>query len=202
MNGKLLLMAAVIAVAALTAAGIDAQSASAQAAPAANPGGPYRGVVGDPITFIAAQGPGANLRYDWTFGDGTVGTGSSITKVYAQPGVYTVTLTVTDATGARSTATTTAAVSQFGCLTVNGDIIPCPVLFPVSAPIFVNTGVVTTGGVTTSVFLRPGVSGLVRCSSILTSGVCLNPVVVTPAVSPACVPVQSFGRIICLPLGH
>jgi PKD repeat protein len=39
------------------------------------------------------------VRYDWDFGDGQAGSGPRPTNVYANPGVYTVTLTVADSSG-------------------------------------------------------------------------------------------------------
>jgi PKD repeat protein len=39
------------------------------------------------------------VTYEWNFGDGTNGTGSAVNHTYAEPGNYTVTLTVRDAAG-------------------------------------------------------------------------------------------------------
>ena len=43
--------------------------------------------------------------WSWSFGDGDSGAGPQITHVYASPGTYTASLTVTDSNGATSTAT-------------------------------------------------------------------------------------------------
>lgn len=43
------------------------------------------------------------LSYSWSFGDGTSGTGASVSHTYASPGVYTVSLTVKDSDGSTST---------------------------------------------------------------------------------------------------
>lgn len=40
--------------------------------------------------------------YEWNFGDGNVGLGSSISHTYAKPGSYTITLTVVDSFGLRN----------------------------------------------------------------------------------------------------
>ena len=45
---------------------------------------------------------GTIASYAWTFGDGTVASGQSITHAYAQPGSYDITLVVTDDQGAVS----------------------------------------------------------------------------------------------------
>jgi arylsulfatase A-like enzyme/PKD repeat protein len=51
---------------------------------------------------------GTVVGYGWQFGDGATGTGMTVSHTYAAPGVYPVTLTVTDDRGATGTATTTA----------------------------------------------------------------------------------------------
>ena len=67
--------------------------------PTANPGGPYQGATGQPISFdgSASSDPdGDNLSYDWDFGDTGNATGATPSHTYAAAGVYLVTLTVTD----------------------------------------------------------------------------------------------------------
>lgn len=75
-------------------------------APVANAGGPYSGVV---LTSVQLDGSASSdadgdlpLQYDWTFGDGTVGTGATPSHTYAATGTYDVTLTVTDSRGLAS----------------------------------------------------------------------------------------------------
>jgi PKD repeat protein len=72
--------------------------------------------------------PGQITSYDWDFGDGTLphGTGITPSHAYANPGTYTVTLTVTDAinqTGTVSpqvTAGTVTGVTFVGAAGVSG----------------------------------------------------------------------------------
>src|SRR6185312_8448140 len=47
----------------------------------------------------------------WDFGDGANGAGSSPSHVYSAPGIYTVTLTVTDPFSASGIAQTTATIN-------------------------------------------------------------------------------------------
>ena len=54
---------------------------------------------------------GTVVAYDWTFGDGQVGTGPKPSHLYDWPGVYTATLTVTDNAGATASASVTLTVS-------------------------------------------------------------------------------------------
>lgn len=69
---------------------------------------PETGVTPDNLPFLRdcrgaacawnASGP-ANLTLSWDWGDGETGTGQEATHTYATAGVYTVTLTATDAAG-------------------------------------------------------------------------------------------------------
>jgi len=53
---------------------------------------------------------GQIVRWDWTFGDGEVGSGPSVLHRYDVPGPYQVTLTVTDDLGEAATAVATIVV--------------------------------------------------------------------------------------------
>ena len=50
--------------------------------------------------------------YEWDFGDGTTATGQTSAHTYADPGTYTVTLTVTDAAGNADSDTLTVTVED------------------------------------------------------------------------------------------
>ena len=50
---------------------------------------------------------GDYLSYVWSYGDGTTGTGATVTKVYSAPGNYTCTLTVYDGRGGAATSALT-----------------------------------------------------------------------------------------------
>jgi len=54
---------------------------------------------------------GSITSYAWNFGDGTTGSGSTVSHAYAA-GTYTVTLTVTDNGGATNTRSTSVTVTQ------------------------------------------------------------------------------------------
>lgn len=110
MTRKIALVA--FAIAAITAVGFGLNTRGASAAPglAAYAGGPYSGWAGNAIQFDGSASSGTGLSYFWTFGDGTTAAGARPVKAYAASGVYTVTLTVTDFTGAQSVAATTATI--------------------------------------------------------------------------------------------
>ena len=88
--------------------------AAALQPPVANPGGPYTGSVGTPLTFngTASSDPqGQALTYAWTFGDGNNGAGASPSHTYTSAGAFSVTLTVTDTNNLSGTATTSATMT-------------------------------------------------------------------------------------------
>lgn len=59
------------------------------------------GCQGEILSFEAVATPGSGdlLRYDWRFGDGTLGSGGTVTHAYAQAGNYLARLEVTDVNG-------------------------------------------------------------------------------------------------------
>jgi hypothetical protein len=77
--------------------------------PSADAGPDVAGVWGTPVTLTgavptdpSAADTDAGLASTWTFGDGSNGDGPVATHVYAQPGVYTATLTTRDRDGGES----------------------------------------------------------------------------------------------------
>ena len=82
--------------------------------PVANPGGPYVAKLNQSVSFNGSQSidpDGTIIFYRWNFGDGS----SQILDIspehtYADPGVYTITLTVVDDDGRSSMANTTATI--------------------------------------------------------------------------------------------
>ena len=69
--------------------------------------------AGTAVRFVAnvtQLDPNDPTTSTWDFGDGTTGAGSPVDHPYAAPGTYVVTLTVRDALGLVSTATTTVTV--------------------------------------------------------------------------------------------
>jgi len=76
--------------------------------------GPYSGFLpGEPIAMSAAGSTdpdGDALTYEWMFGDGTSGSGVTVSHAYALGGAYTIRLIVRDPLGLADTVTTTASV--------------------------------------------------------------------------------------------
>jgi len=83
--------------------------------PVADPNGPYLGPMGTEISFdgTASSDPdGDALIYDWTWGDDTTSpnVGAAPTHTYDAAGIYDVSLTVTDPSGASDTVCTFVVV--------------------------------------------------------------------------------------------
>lgn len=64
---------------------------------------------------------GSLVSYSWDFGDGTTGTGSTITHHYPAAGTYTPRLTVMDDLGATASTTATVTVTQPEIVELVGD---------------------------------------------------------------------------------
>jgi PKD repeat protein len=66
------------------------------------------------VGFVAsASGGTPPYIFQWSFGDGTTGAGSSVSHTYANPGSYAAMVTVTDSTGSLWTATPAASVTAY-----------------------------------------------------------------------------------------
>ena len=99
---------------------VDADEAAGVSAPVNQPpvaeaGVPYSGTTGSAILFSSegSHDPdGTITSYDWAFGDGTHGSGASVTHTYDAVKAYTVTLTVTDNGGLTDTDTAIVTVTE------------------------------------------------------------------------------------------
>ncbi len=83
--------------------------------PVAHAGGPYATTPGLPLALdgTASYDPEADIAgYVWAFGDGATGEGARPTHTYAAPGSYRVSLSVRDAGGLASTATSLVTISH------------------------------------------------------------------------------------------
>ncbi len=97
---------------------VSLSGASVSSAPVVNSvsANPNPGAVGQSITFVAdgSAAGGQALTYAWDFADGTTGTGATATHAYTMAGVYTVTVTLTNAalesTSAQLSLTVTGAL--------------------------------------------------------------------------------------------
>jgi PKD repeat protein len=92
-------------------------------APVASAGGPYSGGPGTNIFFegrASFDPDGTISTYQWSFGDSTTGTGSSVEHAYASPGTYTATLTVTDNNGLTNSQTATVAINSPPTVSLTG----------------------------------------------------------------------------------
>ncbi len=63
----------------------------------------------------AADPDGDPLTYAWDFGDGTTGTGASVSHTYATAGAYNAKVTVSDGKGGSASATVLTTVYGTSC---------------------------------------------------------------------------------------
>jgi PKD repeat protein len=81
---------------------------------AAQPGGAVREDASAEFRAVAGWAPRpdteSQMTYQWTFGDGSVGSGAIVNHVYSDPGQFAITLVVTDADGHRSESTANVVV--------------------------------------------------------------------------------------------
>lgn len=83
--------------------------------PLANAGPDQTGAVGTLVTFSAAGSSdpdGSLVSYAWDFGDGSTGSGVTVSHAFATVGLFTTTLTVADNGGLTATDTATATVTE------------------------------------------------------------------------------------------
>lgn len=178
----------VFAVAALTVAGfsLGARGAEAASGPQAFTGGPYSSVVGSAIQFDGTASSGVGLRYFWTFGDGSVAEGARPVKAYAASGVYRVTLTVQDITGAQSVAATTATIGGSrlflpgGCFSTVSGIVCNSTVGSVFSGCYLTVAGWVCPGTVPGVVLAPG---FVTTAPAFTATGCANPAY---ALTPFC----------------
>ena len=99
------------------------------APPVSNPGGPYTvpeaQVINKHWTISVNASSSTDdvgiWKYAWDFGDGSTATTSTATHTYAAPGIYTISLTVTDHASQTHTATTTAFITGTESPVANGN---------------------------------------------------------------------------------
>jgi len=83
--------------------------------PHSNPGGPYQGNIYEPVFFNADKSydeDGTITSFQWDFGDGNTGSGKTVEHQYTKPGIYHVTLTVTDTQNGEETDTVQVTITD------------------------------------------------------------------------------------------
>lgn len=84
-------------------------------APVASISGTFSGEIGETILFrghTSYDVDGEVASYSWTFGDGTAAAGSVVGHAFASPGMYNVTLTVTDDCGATDVSVMSVSITE------------------------------------------------------------------------------------------
>lgn len=103
----------------------DADHSAPNKLPVANVGGNYTGVASDIVQFNGLQSTdedGIVTEYLWDFGQGVTSTGATVGRVYPNAGIYFVTLTVTDNSGATHSQTSQVTITPVGDMDKDGDV--------------------------------------------------------------------------------
>jgi hypothetical protein len=92
---------------------VSTTSTTVQSAPLAAIGDIGQTQMGKNLTFSAqVKGDSSAYSYAWNFGDGSTGSGPTVSHTYTTTGTYTLALTVTSATGSRRIVKTLNVVKQ------------------------------------------------------------------------------------------
>ena len=142
---------------------------------------PSAAAPGTPISFsaTASGGTGSYASYVWDFGDGTTGTGASVSHFYASPNAYTASCTVTDSLGTTKTATapvtvastptrfyTVTACRLFDTRNASGPDAAAPALAAQAARLFVVAGRCGISAAATAVSVNVTVTGAEQAGSL------------------------------------
>ena len=95
-------------------AALSANAPVTNAAPIADPGGPYFGFVNSSVSFDGTNSSdpdGDDMTYQWNFGDGQTAAGANPTHHYTTEGNFVVTLIVNDGKQNSSPVSTTVSIS-------------------------------------------------------------------------------------------
>lgn len=68
-------------------------------------------IRGAPTTLTATVGGGSNVTFAWNYGDGDLGDGATVSHIYAASGIYTATVTASNAVSS-ATATTPVVIEE------------------------------------------------------------------------------------------
>jgi PKD repeat protein len=121
---------------------------------------PRSPAVGRPVLFDASSSydPSAPITaYEWSFGDGDGARGVTASHSFAQPGTYTVALTVTDTDGQRNTLAQTVTVST-GAGRQTAVVLRCPASHLAVGEVVIASGAITparAGATVVVVYVSP-----------------------------------------------
>jgi len=125
--------------------GVATRLVTVNAAPVAEAGTDQSTIVGRAVTLDGAASydvDGTIGAHVWDMGDGNELTGTRVTHIYAEPGVYTVALSVTDDSGVSN-------ATSHDRLTIRVNAPPQPVIEGPSEPVAVGEAVVLDGSKST-----------------------------------------------------